>query len=145
MWTAVRPSQGFSTHRHRLRSAPSCMTLAKSSQISERQVPLLINGAQSHLPTHRAMKTKGAGEIVQSWPLPAEASVPGLGGPGRPLFLPGTGRVSCPVLLRPLRVLGRHSGLLLHDPAPHVCLLLRGWGVLVAEELGMKDRAKTGS
>lgn len=60
MWTAVRPGQEFSTHRHRLRSAPSCMTLAKSSQTSELQVPLLINGAQSHLPTHRAMKTKGA-------------------------------------------------------------------------------------
>lgn len=60
VWTAVRPGQGFSTHRHQLRSAPSCMTLAKSSQISELQVPLLINGAQSHLPTPRAMKTKGA-------------------------------------------------------------------------------------
>lgn len=134
--TAVRPGQGFRTHRHGLRSAPS-MTLAKSSQISELRVPLLINGAQSHVPTHRAMKTKGAGGMVQLWPLLAEAFVPGLGGPRRPLFLPGTGRVSGPVLLQPLRVLGRHSGLLLQDPAPHVCLLLRGWGVLVGR--GIRD------
>lgn len=126
VWTAVRPGQGFSTQRHRLRSAPSCMTLAKSSQISELQIPLLINGAQSQPPTHRAMKTKGAGGMIQLWPLLAEAFVPGLGGPRRPLFLPGTGRVSGPVLLQPLRVLGRLYGLLLHDPAPHVCLLL--WG-----------------
>lgn len=56
----MRPGQGFRTHRHGLRSAPSCMTLAKSSQISELRVPLLINDAQSHVPTHRAMKTIGA-------------------------------------------------------------------------------------
>ena len=64
----------------------------------------------------------------------------GLGGPRRPLFLPGPGRVVGPFLLQPPKVLGRHPRLLLCDPAPHVCVglllpLLQGWGALGMREV----------
>lgn len=77
----------------------------------------------------------------------------GLGGPRRPLFLPGPGRVIGPFLLQPPKVLGWLPQLLLLDPAPPrlfwLLPLLQGWGALGMGEVGVGDtgrgRAETGS